>query len=845
MKGSATTRPDPWPWLFLALFLGSLGGLFLLQPRGLEIRVIHWSAYLPLGGCLLLPLLGAFADHQRFYRKAAALTAALLLPLFALQHFTDADFFSALWLLFFLIALLFQGSLLAAYSHQTRAFLAGSGGLALLGLASLALMTRTFIHQSPGFLSLIFWVSLLTALIFLALFASSLREASHGAPAPSKSEISPSPTLFFSRGQFAEAQGALLLIWLLVLAVTATLLFLSSRFQQMPLWYSPGSQVYFSLLACGLGAFLCRGWTTAHGPKRGLTLALLLLSLCILGCFISRTMASASLSSLGLFFFLGATAVSATCLYLARIPSGSAGLCLGFLLLACLLGGALGTLWHHHRGNASPWIYFWLFPLAALALQTLSRNDSRAMEGAGAEEIPRGLEWSRAANRLSGRAKPGIFSKLTQMLAKVLVEIFYARIQVHGGERLKLEGAAIVVANHPNSFLDPLLITAAHPARLTYWSSAKGSRKPIISSILERMSATNPSRTTEVPDEDPSRQKAIKWGIRELEQSAHLLIFPEGSSEIGLSLKPLKYGAARLGLAAAQAMEWRETIPIIPMAIDFEEPKFIRGNVTIRFGETHWPEHYRERFESDPDGAVRELTDRLTDHFAVSLPHLDGEQRELLAQKVRNLYGESAAHILGVTGEEQIQARIRESIDQYHRMDPDTILLFSRRMEAYASGVERLATPENHPPIPFGHLWRQLTQIFSFASYGLFLNWPPYRLTARLVEWFTDVPVWRAAVKLSFGLLVFTTYYGILGFLVHRLLGPFFAALLLLSLPLSGLLALGSLDRFAFRFRQLKTLWQAFWTQDTNHDIESMKLSLIQDLERFRESYAFYQHKGD
>jgi uncharacterized protein involved in cysteine biosynthesis len=69
------------------------------------------------------------------------------------------------------------------------------------------------------------------------------------------------------------------------------------------------------------------------------------------------------------------------------------------------------------------------------------------------------------------------------------------------------------------------------------------------------------------------------------------------------------------------------------------------------------------------------------------------------------------------------------------------------------------------------------------------------------------------------------------------------AWLTIMTVVISAFVALGSLDRFAFRFRQLKNIWQVFWTQDTNEDLEAMKVSLIQDLERFRESYAFYRSK--
>lgn len=843
MKQPAPHRLDPWPWLFVALFFGCLGGLFLLQPRGYGDPP-HWIGYLPLIGCLAFPGLGSFTDRHGSHRKTLALGATLLLPLLALHYLAATAFFSGLWFLFFLLALMLQLLLLSAFPPERHSFLMGAGLLAIFGLGALGLISRPLIYEAPGFLPIIYWVILLAALIFLMLFAASLKEEKPSPKPHPKPDFRGDIGGFFSDESFAGVHGSLLLIWIITVATTSILLFLVSRFQHMPLWYSPDRQAFFSVLACGLGAFFCRGWAARHGSKRGLTLALLLLSLAVLGTFIARTGAAATLSSLALFFFLGATAVAAICLYLSLIPRDRAGLCLGFLFIVCLLGWGAGSLWYRVRQTSPAWLYFYLLPLSAVALQTVKGGRGETRDEESARGIPMGLDWSASEAALPGLAKPRFFSRFSQLLAKVLVEVFYGEIRIRGKEHLRLDGAAIMVANHPNTFLDPLLITAVTPARLFYWTYSAPWKMPIIGSILERMGSTNPTHGSKAWREDCTRKQALQRSIRKLGQSAHMLVFPEGSSEVGLSLKPLKYRAAQLGLAAAKAGGWADDIPIIPLAIDYKEARFIRANVTIHMGQPLWPADYRARFECDPAGGVRELTDRITDHFATSLPHLELEQRERLAEKVRDLYGESATRILGVEGDQEIQDRILESIDEYHRMDPDTLLLFSRRMDAYVSGVARLGTPENHPPISFKQLWRHLTDIFSFASYGLFLNWLPYRLTARLVEWFTDVPVWRAAVKLSFGVMVFTLYYALLGFMVHRLIGPFFAALLLLSLPISALVALGSLDRFAFRFRQLKMLWQAFWTQDTNNDIEAMKMSLMQDLERFRESYAFYKHKA-
>ena len=77
--------------------------------------------------------------------------------------------------------------------------------------------------------------------------------------------------------------------------------------------------------------------------------------------------------------------------------------------------------------------------------------------------------------------------------------------------------------------------------------------------------------------------------------------------------------------------------------------------------------------------------------------------------------------------------------------------------------------------------------------------------------------------------------------MVAVLAGFLAAYLVVVFLVGTGLMALGAIDRYAFRIQQIATVWRAFWTQDTDDELAEMRIQLIQDLERFRESYAFYR----
>src|SRR3954463_6990088 len=59
-------------------------------------------------------------------------------------------------------------------------------------------------------------------------------------------------------------------------------------------------------------------------------------------------------------------------------------------------------------------------------------------------------------------------SGFTRGLVRALVRFYYPRIEVTGGALIPRTGPVLLVANHPNSLIDPVLlgIAAARPVRL-------------------------------------------------------------------------------------------------------------------------------------------------------------------------------------------------------------------------------------------------------------------------------------------------------------------------------------------------------------------------------------------
>ena len=56
---------------------------------------------------------------------------------------------------------------------------------------------------------------------------------------------------------------------------------------------------------------------------------------------------------------------------------------------------------------------------------------------------------------------PSFIARMLRGLVQALVRFYYPRIEVGGGGRVPEKGPVLVVANHPNSVLDPIVVGIA------------------------------------------------------------------------------------------------------------------------------------------------------------------------------------------------------------------------------------------------------------------------------------------------------------------------------------------------------------------------------------------------
>ncbi len=163
-----------------------------------------------------------------------------------------------------------------------------------------------------------------------------------------------------------------------------------------------------------------------------------------------------------------------------------------------------------------------------------------------------------------------------------LALFFYCRnIHVHQKEILDTKGPLLIAANHPNSFLDAIIIATLF--KRPVYSLVRGDVyiNRFYNKILTALKMMPVYRLSEGAQNLDQNYSTFSRCREIFKKNGIVLIFSEGRCVNEWKLRPLKKGTARLALSS-----WSEGIDltILPAGINYQSFKSFGKNIQLNFG---------------------------------------------------------------------------------------------------------------------------------------------------------------------------------------------------------------------------------------------------------------------
>ncbi len=391
--------------------------------------------------------------------------------------------------------------------------------------------------------------------------------------------------------------------------------------------------------------------------------------------------------------------------------------------------------------------------------------------------------------------------QLMGSLARLLIHVFFRRVDVAHAERVAPSGPTVLVANHRNGLVDGLLLMAALPRFPRFLGKSTLFRIPVLWPFLKLAGVVPVYRAQDGAPMARNRQAFADAG-RLLAAGELLSLFPEGVSHDRPALQPLRTGAARIALAAAD--QDGAGISTIAVALVYDDKQRFRSKALVKVGRPELVDDWVALYRRDERTAVRGLTDELgarlrevgPDYRSWSDAELLALAAEVTARRSTDLPSDvaliqregiasSLAEVASVDGSGAALASVRAAVADYRHQLALVGLDDAQVAAGYGSGRLRRQ---------FVGAWAKVLVTLPFAAIGVVVHAVPF-LTVKALARIPSNDGMRATVKLIGCFFLFVAVYVSLGIAVGEAFDPWWGLVAAGLAPACGYAAVRVTER--------------------------------------------------
>ncbi len=418
----------------------------------------------------------------------------------------------------------------------------------------------------------------------------------------------------------------------------------------------------------------------------------------------------------------------------------------------------------------------------------------------------------------------------------------YYRLSVAGGE-VPRSGPVLLVANHPNSLLDPAMVATAARRPVRFLAKSSLFSHPVVGWLVRGSGAIPVYRQQDNPAEVGRNSEMFRAVHTALASGSAIAIFPEGISHSRPSVTPLKTGAARIALGAAALRG--SSFPIIPIGLVVRDKGTFRSSALAIVGAAvEWDDLGATGVESGE--TVRDLTNRIDVALRAVTVNLDQWEDAPLVECAEAIH----AAELGVARDELTRhERVRDTariLDILrHSGDPRWEPLASdvRRHDRALSRLGLRPMDLREPPrvrAALGWTLRTMPLAAALASgiaaVGIAIFWVPYRLTDVVARFGRPSEDSLSTYKALGGGAIFLVWMVLLAIFIGMIAGAGWAFVAMLALPVLAFATLAITERWADAWSDIRRFFLLRRRDDLLEALRETQRALAHRLEDVREN---------
>jgi glycerol-3-phosphate O-acyltransferase / dihydroxyacetone phosphate acyltransferase len=435
--------------------------------------------------------------------------------------------------------------------------------------------------------------------------------------------------------------------------------------------------------------------------------------------------------------------------------------------------------------------------------------------------------------------------RLVRFLARLAVHLFFRRIDVEAPQNIPAAGPILLVANHTNALVDPLIIITRTRRPITVTAKNALANNVLLRWLMNACGVVTFHRQQDVGLDSSRREnlQSIERCQEILARSGAICIFPEGISHSDSKMRPFRNGAARISLQFVRENGNPGGLRIVPIGLLYTAKDKFRSDVWLRIGT---PLDVAKWLDKNPESAPIDLTHEIERQVAALTINTPTRREQMLLTWVAEIVATRANAPKSLGADEpstaewfRLLGRLQSGWDWVERNRPDTFVELSHRVRVYRRQLRRdgITPGEVFLRLNVGRaaffLLRELELMIlggPMALFGAINHAAPYFIVKQIAKKLSrDKDHWASnAIYPSF--IIFPFFYALQLTTAWLLLPLLWAIIYTIALPYTGYYAVLYGDRFQRAWRRARTFVRFTFNPAEQQQLAAQGRAIVEEI---------------
>jgi len=389
---------------------------------------------------------------------------------------------------------------------------------------------------------------------------------------------------------------------------------------------------------------------------------------------------------------------------------------------------------------------------------------------------------------------------ILKYLVKATLWVFFRKLTTVYQSTFNDKGPMIILANHPSTFLDPLIIASITKRKVYFLAKGSMFSNFLVRFIFRQFNMIPVYRAQDDATQMGKNTETFDKCYEHLEKGGVILLFPEGVSITEKKLKPIKTGAARIALGAEARNQFTLGVKIIPIGLNYENPHQFRKNVVVNIGEPIEAAAFKNEYEKQSHQAATLLTETIKTKLEELIIDINEKEHEQLSDDLFEIYrhtlDKDKKSLKEITlADFDLQKKIAVGVQHYAFHQRERYQSMRQRVLNYQTMLSQLNISSNE----FSTTQQSKSTFWQIASlisllplfiYGFIFNYLPFIVAPLIAKKISKDLEYQGPISMIAGMFLYLINYSLLACLFFTFISPsWLVVVFTVSLFLSGLIA--------------------------------------------------------